>query len=110
MHLRIIFNITVACFRGAFLAWLSAFSRGRTGYVVVSGVKGAVQRLRRGAPQGTVSAPDLFGIYVDDIPDALDLGTPDVVPSLYADDVAVTVVGDTPAKTTPGRPGPRRPG
>ena len=83
-------------FRGRTLAWLQNFARRRRGRVRVGGASSDATEYLRGSPQGTISSPDLFAMYMDDVPRALGSGRDGVHVSLYADDVAVTITANTP--------------
>ena len=77
-----------------FRAWIRGYLRDRVASVVVDGVRGPAFCMLDGVPQGTVLSPFLFTCLVDDISTALEK-MDDVLPSLFADDVAVLVSAPT---------------
>ena len=78
-----------------FRRWICAYLSDRIAAVVVDGVRGHYFCMRDGVPQGTVLSPMLFTCLLDDLAIELEDMT-DVFPSLYADDIAVLTLGDTP--------------
>eukprot|EP00754_Rhynchopus_humris_P033788 Rhum_TRINITY_DN15480_c2_g5::Rhum_TRINITY_DN15480_c2_g5_i3::g.158876::m.158876 len=78
-----------------FCRWISAYLSDRIAAVVVDGVRGRYFCMHDGVPQGTVLSPMLFTCLLDDLAAKLE-DMDDVFPSLYADDIAVLTLGDTP--------------
>eukprot|EP01059_Diplonema_ambulator_P016259 TRINITY_DN2763_c1_g2_i13.p1 TRINITY_DN2763_c1_g2~~TRINITY_DN2763_c1_g2_i13.p1 ORF type:complete len:1041 (+),score=327.97 TRINITY_DN2763_c1_g2_i13:202-3324(+) len=72
-----------------YVRWVGSFLRDRTAAVQVNETRGATFRMEGGTPQGTILAPSLFAIYMDDVVQALEKEGVRVV--LYADDVGVVV-------------------
>ena len=77
-----------------FRLWIEHYLDRRTAAVVVDGVQGSYFRMKNGVPQGTVLSPLLFCCLLDDLASGLEK-MPDVLPSLFADDLAVVAFGDT---------------
>ncbi|KAJ9436040.1 RNA-directed DNA polymerase from mobile element jockey [Diplonema papillatum] len=78
-----------------FIRWTSAFLRGRKAAVKIDDVVGEFSGFETGLPQGTVTAPLLFLCFVDDL--ARSLTKLGVFVSLFADDLAVVVTGNSEA-------------
>eukprot|EP01059_Diplonema_ambulator_P016265 TRINITY_DN2763_c1_g4_i1.p1 TRINITY_DN2763_c1_g4~~TRINITY_DN2763_c1_g4_i1.p1 ORF type:complete len:896 (+),score=153.07 TRINITY_DN2763_c1_g4_i1:330-2690(+) len=72
-----------------YVRWIGSFLRGRTAAVQVNETRGATFQMEGGTPQGTILAPSLFAVYMDDVVQALEKEGVRVV--LYADDVGVVV-------------------
>ena len=75
--------------------WLSSYLSNRSYKVRVEGHLGDRYTSEDGVPQGTVLAPLLFNLVMDQLADSLSSMGPDVKPALFADDVAILVVGDS---------------
>ena len=84
-HTRLLEKLARAGIGGKLLAWLESFLVGRSQAVVVDGVKSRVAAVKSGVPQGTVLAPLLFLLYVDDMANVLKHSTM----KLFADDAKV---------------------
>eukprot|EP00116_Pleurobrachia_bachei_P002724 sb/3462986/ len=84
-HKRLLEKLANAGIGGKLLAWIESFLVGRSQAVVVDGVKSRVAAVKSGVPQGTVLAPLLFLLYVDDMADVLQHSTM----KLFADDAKV---------------------
>ena len=77
-----------------FRYWIRNYLDHRVAAVVVEGARGKFYRMDNGVPQGTVLSPLLFICLLDDLATTLDT-MPGVLPSLFADDIAVLATGDT---------------
>lgn len=88
--------------RGVPLEWVSSYLRDRPQYVSVSNsidkcsmqeVNSSLKYINIGVPQGSVMAPILFNLYIEDMVRALD---PACMSTLYADDTsfALTDISD----------------
>ena len=64
------------------LSWLKAFLTDRSQYVILNNMKSYATSVLSGVPQGTVLAPLLFLIYINDLPTCVQNKV-----RLYADDV-----------------------
>jgi len=72
--------------------WLRAFLHFRQSRVLWNGVKSRYKIMQEGLPQGSVLAPLLFLLFIDDL--VPELGD-DVTVSLFADDLAILASGKT---------------
>ena len=68
--------------RGPILSWLQAFLTNRSQCVVMDNMKSHATPVLSGVPQGTVLAPLLFLVYINDLPSCVHNNV-----RLYADDV-----------------------
>ena len=66
---------------GKLLQWIQAFLVGRQQRVIVGGSRSGWTPVPSGVPQGSVLAPLLFTLYVNDLPDSLHCGV-----KIFADD------------------------
>ena len=80
-----------------FRLWIRGYLQDRVASVVVDGVRGPPYCMLNGVPQGTVLSPFLFACLVDDVSTRLEV-MDEVLPSLFADDIAVLVSGRTLSK------------
>ena len=69
-----------------YVAWFRAFLSDRPACVRINGTTGNFRTLRDGTPQGAVTSPALFNIFINDITDSF---PPGVETSMYADDLAI---------------------
>ena len=69
-----------------FTAWFRAFLTDRQACVRLNEVRSKFRVLRDGTPQGAVTSPTMFNIYINDITAEFPAG---VQTSMYADDLAV---------------------
>lgn len=72
-------------FRGISQKWFCSYLKGRFQYVEINGVKSSLKGITHGVPQGSVLGPILFLIYINDLPNSLNLFS-----SLFADDTIFT--------------------
>ena len=68
--------------RGPILSWLQAFLGNRSQYAIVDNMKSHATPVLSGVPQGTILAPLLFLMYINDLPTCVRNKV-----RLYADDV-----------------------
>ena len=81
-HNRLCYKLSLYGIRGSLLLWIKNFLTGRTQQVVVNGHISGHTEVTSGVPQGSVIAPLLFLLYINNLPDDI---TSTV--KLYADDV-----------------------
>ena len=81
-HNRLCYKLSLYGIRGSLLLWIKNFLTGRTQQVVVNGHISGHTEVTSGVPQGSVIAPLLFLLYINNLPDDK---TSTV--KLYADDV-----------------------
>lgn len=81
-HSKLLEKLAIAGIGGKLLSWLESFLVGRTQCVVVEGVTSRAEVVKSGVPQGTVLAPLLFLLYVNDMSKVLMHSTM----KLFADD------------------------
>ena len=70
--------------RGTLLSWINDFLTGRTQRVLVDGCCSDDTSVTSGVPQGTVLAPLLFLMFINDLPENIASSI-----KLYADDVLI---------------------
>ena len=68
-------------FKGLSNKWFHSYLNNRSQYVEINGVKSSIQNITHGVPQGSVLGPILFLLYINDLPNAIDIFS-----SLFADD------------------------
>jgi hypothetical protein len=73
--------------------WIRAFISNRRIATMYGDAKSDWHQLHCGVPQGSVLAPLLFNIYVNDLPEKLQGTSNSITPLLYADDLAIFVKG-----------------
>jgi len=81
-HARLYHKLSHYGIRGPILTWLQAFLTNRSQRVIVDNIKSHATHVLSGVPQGTVLAPLLFLIYINDLPTCVRNKV-----RLYADDV-----------------------
>ena len=79
-------KLILAGLPACFARWTQSFFSDRRACVVVQNHKSRCFRVRRGVPQGSVLGPELFSLFIDDLPACLPSS---VSCSLYADDLAI---------------------
>ena len=75
--------------------WVTNYLTNRVSRVSVQGHLSDPYISEDGVPQGTVLAPLLFNLVMDDLAIQLSRHGDDVIPALFADDVAILVTGNT---------------
>ena len=81
--------------RGLALNWLKSYLINRQQFVSVNGSDSSAQTMKHGIPQGSILGPLLFIIYINDIPNIVDISTF----IMYADDANILISGSTVAKS-----------
>eukprot|EP00660_Eupelagonema_oceanica_P019482 gene19482-biopygen18906 len=71
--------------------WMQAFLTDRRARVRVGSAVSSFYRMEEGCPQGTISGPVAWDIFVDDVVAAVEAAGGEV--SLYADDIAICIRG-----------------
>ena len=69
-----------------YTVWFKAFLADRKAFVRINDTRSDFRTLRDGTPQGAVTSPALFKIYISDITENFPLG---VETSMFADDQAI---------------------
>ena len=70
-HDRLLLKLERFGITGSLLSWLSNFLQGRSQRVVIEGCQSDWAPVTSGVPQGSILAPLLFILYVNDIPESL---------------------------------------
>ena len=83
-------------FRNNALNWFTSYLKERTQVCKVNNTISSVKSIRCGVPQGSNLGPLLFLLYINDLPNCLEISTP----AMYADDTNVTVHGQTHSNMT----------
>nr|CAD2192896.1 unnamed protein product [Meloidogyne enterolobii] len=78
--------------RGKIHRWLSNFLTDRTFTVRINNEESSIFPTLSGVPQGSILAPLLFTIYINDLPSKLG---ENIFASLYADDIKITQIYNT---------------
>ncbi len=68
-------------FKGISNKWFHSYLNNRTQYVEINGIKSSIKNITHGVPQGSVLGPILFLLYINNLPNAIDIFS-----SLFADD------------------------
>ena len=71
--------------------WFSSYLGGRSQFVTIKGKKSSTRSLSYGVPQGSVLAPLLFSLFINDLPTSIHTGEM----FLFADDATLSVQGKT---------------
>ena len=71
--------------------WFSSYLGGRSQFVTTKGKKSSTRSLSYGVPQGSVLAPLLFSLFINDLPTSIHTGEM----FLFADDATLSVQGKT---------------
>ena len=81
-HQRLLAKLTAHGIRGKMLTWIADFLMNRHVRVKVNDVSSDAVVVSSGVPQGSVLGPELFSLYINDLPEALGSDC-----LLYADDL-----------------------
>ncbi|CAI2737970.1 unnamed protein product, partial [Dicrocoelium dendriticum] len=81
-HVRLLHKLQGIGITGNLLSWIADFLRGRTMRVQVNQTLSAPVPMTSGIPQGSVLGPELFKLYINDLPTALQTDC-----LIYADDL-----------------------
>ena len=82
-HRRLVYKVSKYGIKGNVLGWIDSFLSGRTQCVCIGDVESTTMPVTSGIPQGSVLGPLLFVIYINDLPDVVDVNT---LAFLFADD------------------------
>ena len=83
-HDRLLLKLERFGITGSLLSWLSNFLQGRSQRVVIEGCQSDWAPVTSGVPQGSILAPLLFILYVNDIPESLSSPA-----EMFADDMLI---------------------
>ena len=70
-HKRLMVKLQAYGISGVILNWINAFLNGRTQTVIVNSIASRKEAVLSGVPQGTILGPQLFVLYINDLPDTL---------------------------------------
>ena len=85
-HNRLIRKDRAYGINGEILNWIQNFLTGRKQLVAVNGVASSWADVLSGVPQGSVSGPLLFVVYINDLPEEID-----TMVRIFADDTKIFV-------------------
>ena len=89
-HYRLIKKLDAYEVKSTLLLWIKDFLNGHLQQVVLNGLASRTYTVSSGVPQGSVLAPLLFLLYVNDIPEHIECNI-----SMFADDTKIyTAVKD----------------
>jgi hypothetical protein len=88
-HSKLLIKLESYGIGGSLLKFVSAFLHGRTQRVVINNASSDYSPVLSGVPQGSVTGPLWFILYINDLPD-LFLGCPDISTKIFADDVKIS--------------------
>ena len=80
--------------RGRLLRWIVDFISKRMGRVRCNGEQSEYREYRYGLPQGSCLSPILFNVFFSDMFPSV-IADKDIRVAVYADDICITVIGDT---------------
>ena len=83
-HDILLYKLYCYGFRGVAHQWFASYINNRMQYVNADGVKFRLRLLRTGIAQGSILAPLMFLLYINDLPNV----SPDDLFILFADDTA----------------------
>ena len=70
-HKRLLNKLALMNINKPFCLWIKSFLSGRVQQVIINGSLSSIASCPAGVPQGSVIAPTLFNIYIDDLEDTL---------------------------------------
>ena len=88
-HQVLLNKLTFFNFSHSTMQWFGSYLANRTQCVAVNGVKSPFRSSAVGVPQGSILAPLLFSLYINDLPDTC----PDINIQMYADDAVIFTHG-----------------
>ena len=92
-HLRLSSKLEAYNITGQIKDWISEFLHDRRQRVVINSAKSNWSKVKSGVPQGSVLAPILFALYINDLPENLKSKA-----KIYADDTKIYSTVTTPAQ------------
>ena len=101
-HQRLMIKLHAYGIRGKLWKWIIAYLSNRQQQVVINGVASESTDVMSGIPQGSILGPELFLIFINDLPESIK--SPDGAVKLFADDTKLySVVNNTTRTCSPAR-------
>ena len=93
-HQRLMIKLHAYGIRGKLWKWIIAYLSNRQQQVVINGIASESTDVMSGIPQGSILGPELFLIFINDLPESIK--SPDGAVKLFADDTKLySVVNNT---------------